>query len=104
MNDAVRQLQGTKRDAEIELARLVAQNAAGEGVDPSKSTVAEFVERWERDWATANVGQKNLERYRQPLRLYVRPHIGAVRIQKLRAVRLNELYSALLRSADSGRA
>ena len=89
---------GTKRAAEIELARLVSLNAAGEGVDPSKSTVAEFVDRWERDWATANVGPKTLERYRQLLRLYVKPHIGAVRIQKLRAVHLNELYSALLRS------
>jgi hypothetical protein len=65
---------GTKRAAEIELARLVAQNAAGESVDPSKSTVAEFVDRWERDWATANVGPKTLERYRQLLRLYVKPH------------------------------
>ncbi|WP_338688357.1 site-specific integrase [Bradyrhizobium sp. 26S5] len=89
---------GTKRAAELELARLVAQNAAGEGVDPSKSTVAEFIERWERDWATANVGPKTLERYRQLLRLYVRPRIGAVRIQKLRAVHLNEVYSTLLRS------
>jgi integrase len=93
---------GTKRAAEIELARLVSQNAAGEGVDPSKSTVAEFVDRWERDWATANVGPKTLERYRQLLRLYVKPHIGSVRIQKLRAVHLNELYSALLRSGGRG--
>jgi integrase len=89
---------GTKRAAEIELARLVSQHAAGEGVDPSKSNVAEFVDRWERDWATANVGPKTLERYRQLLRLYVKPNIGAVRIQKLRAVHLNELYSSLLRS------
>jgi integrase len=89
---------GTKRAAELELARLVSQNAAGEGVDPSKSTVAEFADRWERDWATANVGPKTLERYRQLIRLYVKPNIGAVRIQKLRAVHLNELYSTLLRS------
>jgi integrase len=89
---------GTKRGAEIELARLVAQNASGEGIDPSKATVAEFLERWERDWATANVGLKTLERYRDLLKLYVKPHIGAMRLQKLRAVHLNELYTALLRS------
>jgi integrase len=89
---------GTKRAAEVELARLVSQNAAGEGVDPSKSTVAEFIERWDKDWATANVGPKTLERYRDLFRLYVKPNIGAVRIQKLRAVHLNELYSTLLRS------
>jgi integrase len=92
---------GTKRAAEIELARLVSLNASGEGVDPSKSTVAEFVDRWERDWATANVGPKTLERYRQLLRLYVKPHVGSIRIQKLRAVHLNELYSVLLRSGGA---
>ena len=89
---------GTKRDAEIELARLVAQNASGEGIDPSKVTVLEFLERWERDWATTNVGLKTLERYRGLLKLYVKPRIGAMRLQKLRAVHLNELYTALLRS------
>jgi integrase len=91
---------GTKREAELELARLVAKNASGEGVDPSKSTVAEFVERWVRDWATVNVSLKTLEQYRGLLRLHVSPHIGAIRIQKLRPVHLNELYSALLRGKD----
>jgi integrase len=89
---------GTKRDAELELARLIAQNASGEGIDPSRATVSEFLERWERDWATANVGLKTLERYRGLLKLYVKPRIGAMRLQKLRAVHLNELYTALLRS------
>lgn len=89
---------GTKRAAEIALARLVSLNASGEGVDPSKSTVKEFTERWERDWAASNVSPKTLERYRQLIKLYVVPNIGAVRIQRLRAVHLNELYTALLRS------
>jgi integrase len=89
---------GTKREGELELARLVAQNAAGEGIDPSKATVAEFVERWDRDWASVNVGPKTLERYRQIIKLNVVPHIGAVRLQKLRSVHLNELYAKLLRA------
>jgi integrase len=89
---------GTKREAELELARLVAQNAAGEGVDTSKATVAEFVERWVRDWATANVSLKTLDQYRGLLRLHVSPHIGALRIQKLQPVHLSALYSELLRS------
>jgi hypothetical protein len=72
---------GTKREAEIELARLVSQNAAGESVDPSKETLARFAERWDRDWLSLNVSPKSLERYRQVLRLYVVPHLGAVRLQ-----------------------
>ena len=89
---------GTKRQAEIELARLVAENAAGEGVDPSKATVAEFAERWDRDWASLSVSPKTLERYRQIIRLNVVPHVGSMPIQKLRPVHLVELYAQLLRS------
>jgi integrase len=92
---------GTKRAAEVELARLVAQHAAGEGVDPSKISLSEFLARWERDWASTNVSPKTLERYKQLLRLYVHPHIGSFRIQKLRAVHLNELYATLMRSGGS---
>ena len=88
---------GTKREAEVELARLVAENAVGGGIDPSKATVAEFLERWDRDWATNNVEGKTLERYRELIALYIKPHLGNVRIQKLRPVHLNELYAKLLR-------
>jgi integrase len=94
---------GTKRAAEVELARLVAQHAAGEGVDPTKISLGEFLDRWERDWAMTNVSPKTLERYKQLLRLYVRSHLGSLRIQKLRAVHLNELYATLMRSGGSER-
>jgi hypothetical protein len=33
---------GTKREAAIELARLVTQNVAGEGIDPSKATFSDL--------------------------------------------------------------
>ena len=89
---------GTKREAELELTRLVAQNAAGDGIDPSKETLAEFAERWDRDWISLNLSAKSLERYRQILRLYAIPHIGAVPMQKLRAAHLAELYANLLRT------
>jgi integrase len=88
---------GTKREAEIELARLIAQNAVGEGVDPSKETIAKFFERWDRDWASLNVSPKTLERHRQAIRLHIVPHIGALRVQKLRPADLAALYARLAR-------
>lgn len=88
---------GTKRDAEIELAKLVAAASKGETVDPSKITVAEFLDRWERDWATGNVSPKTLERYSELMRMHVRPRIGVRRLQKLRMVDLNDLYATLQR-------
>jgi integrase len=95
---------GTKRDAEIELAKLVAAAAQGDQVDPSKITVSEFLDRWERDWATGNVSPKTLERYIELMRLHVRPRIGTIRLQKLRLVDLNNLYATLLREGrgDAG--
>jgi len=40
---------GSKREAALELARLVSANASGDYVDPSRATVNEFLDRWERD-------------------------------------------------------
>jgi integrase len=89
---------GTRRQAEVELARLVSESATGVGVDPSRLTVAEFLDRWDRDWASMNVSPKTLERYRQLVRLNLVPHIGQLRIQKLRPSDLNELYARLCRA------
>jgi integrase len=87
---------GTKADAQKELVRLMAAAGAGQDVDPSRMTVDAFLDRWERDWATANVSPKTLERYLELLRLHVRPRIGKMMLQKLRPVTLSELYAALL--------
>ncbi|MPZ40381.1 MAG: tyrosine-type recombinase/integrase [Rhizobiales bacterium] len=86
---------GGKRAAELELVRLVAEHDAGNSVDPSRVTVAEFFDRWDRDWASANVSPKTLERYRQIARLQIKPHVGNLAIQKLRPLHLADLYAKL---------
>jgi integrase len=91
---------GTKREAQAELARRLAAASAGEHVDPLKVSLAEFLDRWERDWAAVNVSPKTLERYGELLRKHVRQHIGRVALQKLRPVHLAELYAKLAR--DTG--
>jgi len=96
-----RSFKGTKRQAEVALARLLSQANDGLYLDSTKETVAQFFERWDRDWASTNVGPKSLERYRQIVRLNIVPHVGAIPIQKLRAVHLSELYAMLLRHGRS---
>jgi integrase len=85
---------GNKRDAALELARLVAEHASGAGVDPSKASVVEFLGRW-LDWASAHISRKTHERYCEIVRLYITPHIGAFPIQKLRPAHLVDLYTTL---------
>jgi integrase len=86
---------GTKREALVELAKLVATSAKGEYVDPTKVTVGEYLTRWANDWARSNVGPKTLERYGELIRLQIAPRIGAIQLQKLRPMHLAELYTVL---------
>ena len=41
---------GTKRQAQVEAARLISAHQAGASVDPSRLTLAQFLDRFERDW------------------------------------------------------
>lgn len=86
---------GTKKEAAVELAKLVAAASAGEQVDPSRVTVGEFVTRWDTDWCKSNVSPKTRERYEELMRLHVVPKLGGFRLQKLRPVQLAELYGSL---------
>jgi hypothetical protein len=86
---------GTKRAAEIELARLVAEHAAGNGVDPTRATVGEFLTTWLQDWAKQNVSPLTFQSYDMIVRRYIAPRIGNVPIQKLKPQHLQSLYAGL---------
>lgn len=98
-----RAFKGTKKDAQAELVRLINSAHQGDYVDPSKTTLSEFLDRWLRDWAAVSVGPKTRERYGELIDCHVRPYIGAVPIQKLQAVHLAELYARLLREGSKQR-
>lgn len=88
---------GTKREADAELVRLKSSADSGTYVDASKSKVSEFLERWQRDWASFHVSPKTLERYSELLKSHVTPRIGNHVLQKLKPVHCAELYSTLLK-------
>lgn len=87
---------GTKREAEVELARRVTAASRGDAVDPSRETLSGYLDRWLRDWAATNVSPKTAETYAHHLK-HVRRHIGERRLQQLRPVDLAELYATLSR-------
>src|SRR5262245_41060880 len=98
-----RAFKGTKAEAKAELVRLINSTHQGDYVDPSKTTLGEFLDRWLRDWATINVGAKTRERYQELVTAHIQPYIGAVPIQKLQPVHLAELYARLLREGNRQR-
>jgi integrase len=87
---------GTRVEAAAELARLVSEVKSGERVDRSKMTLAEFLDAWELSVAT-RVTPKTLERYIDLMKSFVRPRLGACRIQDLRNVSFTDFYAKLLR-------
>lgn len=96
-----RSFKGTKREAEIELAKLIVSSAEGSYVDPSKTTLGDFLDRWET-WAETQVSAKTLERYKELLKHHVRPHLGSFQIQRLKPIALVELYGRLQRPKPEG--
>ena len=92
-------LRGTRRQAQEEAAKILASIATGTHVDASGETVAQFAERWLRDWADDNVSNKTWTRYAQLLRKHLCARVGAVPIQKLRAA---DLQACLRRHGPGG--
>ncbi len=77
-------VRGTRKDAEKELRRRLTAIDTGMHVDPSARTVAEYLDQWLNDVAPATVAPKALERYRGLCRNQIKPHLGAIQLQKLR--------------------
>jgi integrase len=96
-----RSFKGTKREAIAELTRLTASAINGTYIDGSRLTVAEFLDRWMRDWAEVHNSPKTRQNNTQLIQVYVKPHLGAVPLQKLKPLHLSELYAALLREGGS---
>jgi integrase len=88
---------GTKREAQIECARLVSELQGGGAVDPNRITVAAFLDRFERDFVAINAGARTVERYQAALG-HVRRHLGDAQLQKVRAADVAALYATLSRS------
>lgn len=93
----------TKREAQQELAKLVADLARGTYVEPTRLTVAEYLERWLADYAKPNVAPKTFERYEGIVRNHLVPALGSVPLAKLQPLHIQEYYSRALQSGRRDR-
>jgi integrase len=90
---------GTKREAQTECSRLITEMKAGAYVEPSKVTLAQFLERWLRH-IKPNVSPRTHERYEQIATKNIAPLLGAKPLSKLAAIDISEAY---VRALESGR-
>ena len=87
---------GTKREAEIKRAELIAAVARGGYVEPSKMTVADFVRARVDQWeAAGDISARTAQRYRQLVENQIVPHLGTKTLQKLRPLDIEGWHTTL---------
>jgi integrase len=96
-------VKGTKKDAEKRLSELLSQLDNGIYVKPGKSTLAEFLKLWLRDYAKPNLSPKGFERYESIVRVHLTPSLGNISLVKLRPEHLQKYYTDKLNSGLSAR-
>jgi integrase len=89
-------VRGSRKQAEQALTQALHRRDTGMDVVPSRITVAEYLDRWLRDYAEVNVAPSTLQRYRQ-VAGRLQTHLGHLRLQALRPAHIQETYARLLK-------
>jgi len=87
----------SKRKAEEECARLIAEMRGGSYVEPSKLTLSAYLDRW-LDHMKSQVTPRTHERYGEIVRKNIGPAIGHVNLTKLKPEQIAGAYSKALTS------
>jgi len=87
-------IQGTKQDAQQELTRRLAALDRGEHVASSRQKVGEYLDEWLRN--QHSLAPKTAERYRELIKVQIKPHLGAHVLQKLRPAHIASWHTTLL--------
>ena len=86
---------GTKRQAQIECARLISELQSGDYLEPAKTTLAQFLDRWLLHMQS-QISPKSHERYSEIVRRNILPPLGRVVLMKLRPAQIAETYDKAL--------
>ena len=86
---------GTKRQAQIECARLISAMNGGTYLEPDKTTVAQFLDRWLAHMVK-QISPRSHARYTELTRKNIAPLIGGVVLSKLRLETIDAAYDTAL--------
>ena len=90
-------VRGTKKQAEAELSRRLAEIESGGFVDPGNIKVSEYLERWLRH-VEPKTSAKTHERYSEIVRLAITPALGTIKLAKLAPLHIQAFYGDALSS------
>ncbi|MGH7926394.1 MAG: site-specific integrase [Candidatus Binatia bacterium] len=84
-------MRGTKKEAELALAKLIHAVETGLDFNATKWTFGEYADRWLQSKAK-KVRPKTIQRYSDLMRLHIVPVIGNIKLLKLKPLHLEKVY------------
>ena len=92
----------TRKEVQEKLNKALVQRDEKTYVPPSNQTVAQWLETWSKDYLLG-VKDSTALLYRQSIRLYIVPHVGSVKLDKLTSPMVQRFYNELVQPTDPNR-
>lgn len=92
---------GTKAECLARLRQLQTDVSLGRLTDTEKFTLGDYLTLWLENEARVKVAPSTYARYEQHIRLYLKPELGAVRLDKLTPFHVSQLYGRMERGGAS---
>lgn len=86
---------GTKKDAEVELAKFVTEIQNGLVIDGKSLKFSEFTEIWKRDYGSKELAPSTYKRYCRMLETRLLPYFGHFYINKIKPTDIMKFYDLL---------
>ena len=86
---------GTKKDAEVELAKFVTEVQNGLVIDGKSLKFSEFTEIWKRDYGSKELAPSTYKRYCRMLETRLLPYFGHFYINKIKPTDIMKFYDLL---------
>ena len=88
-------IHGTKKEAEVELAKFITEVQNGLVIDGKSLKFSEFVEVWKRDYGSKELAPTTYKRYCRMLETRILPYFGHFYINKIRPTDIMKFYDLL---------
>ena len=85
-------VRGDEKAAQTKLVALLRERDTGSAVDPSKTTVGQYLDTWHGE---LRVQPKTAERYETLIRNQIKPHLGNVVLQELKPAGIKAWHKTL---------
>jgi integrase len=89
-------VKGTKKEAEKKLSELLHRLDNGTFIKPSKTDLEEYLMRWLKDYAWANLAPRTAEGYEHIIKQHIIPLLGRIRLDQLKPEHLQSYYAEKL--------